>query len=187
MLKMTRHLVIILGILASGLAFANQTNIIEGTQPHMNYQLTQKDKMFVIGLPIETSNEDGRFQREVPPLWERFFRENLAEKIPNRLNPNLLAVYTNYHSDYTKPFTYLIGCQVADLGIIPEGMMGVEIEPSAYAVFTAKGEFPQSMMHTWQAIWNSDVKRSYTTDFEVYSADFNPQANPEVNIYISID
>ncbi|HEY5259074.1 MAG TPA: effector binding domain-containing protein, partial [Rhabdochlamydiaceae bacterium] len=62
---------------------------------------------------------------------------------------------------------------------------GVELEPSSYAVFTAKGAFPQSMMEAWQAIWTSNVKRSYTTDFEVYKPDFNPQDNPEIRIFIA--
>jgi predicted transcriptional regulator YdeE len=66
-------------------------------------------------------------------------------------------------------------------------MIGVEIEPSSYAIFTAKSLFPQSMMQTWLAIWNSDVKRSYTTDFEVYHPDFNPQNTPEIKIFISME
>lgn len=153
----------------------------------MNYKIEQRKKMFFIGVPIETSNENGRFHQDVPPLWDRFFREEMAEKIPNRINQDLLAVYTHYHGDYTKPFTYLIGCEVKNLNTIPQGMKGVEIEAAPYAVFTAKGEFPQSMMKTWQAIWNSPVKRSYTTDFEQYRSDFNPQESPEVNIHIAIN
>ena len=64
-------------------------------------------------------------------------------------------------------------------------MIGVEIAASPYAVFTAKGAFPQSMGQMWHTIWNTALKRSYTVDFEVYAPDFNPQNNPEVKIYIS--
>lgn len=152
----------------------------------MNYSIQKKEKKFVIGVPVRTSNQDGSFLKDVPPLWEQFHREQLAEKIPGRLNHDLLAVYTDYESDYTKPFTYIIGCEVRSLNYIPEGMIGIEIQPSKYAVFTASGEFPKSMMITWQNIWRSEVKRTYTTDFEVYHSDFNPQSNPEVKIYIAI-
>ncbi|MBA3723095.1 MAG: AraC family transcriptional regulator [Parachlamydiaceae bacterium] len=153
----------------------------------MEYVTNKTEKKLVIGIPIKTSNENGRFQKEVPPLWDRFFRENMAGKIQNRINNNFLAVYTGYEGDYTKPFTYLIACEVSNIDKVPEGMVGMKIEPTTYAVFTAKGEFPKSMMQTWQAIWKSDAKRSYTTDFEVYPADFNPQANPEIKIFISVD
>lgn len=153
----------------------------------MNYTIEKKEKRYVIGIPIKTSNESGHFQKEVPPLWDKFHRENMAGKIPNKINQDLLAVYTNYEGDYTKPFTYLIGCEVSSLDNIPEKMIGIEVRASLYAVFIAKGAFPQSMSSTWQAIWGSGVKRSYITDFEVYRSDFNPQNNPEVKIYIAID
>lgn len=151
----------------------------------MNYSKEKLEKKYVIGVPVRTSNEDGRFLKDVPPLWEQFHRERLAEKIPVRINHDLLAVYTDYEGDYTKPFTYIIGCEVKNLNSIPEGMIGIEIPPSKYALFTAKGEFPKSMMITWQNIWHSGIKRSYTTDFEIYTSDFNPQNNPEVRIYIA--
>ncbi|MDB6081643.1 MAG: hypothetical protein JWO53_915 [Chlamydiia bacterium] len=122
----------------------------------------------------------------MPPLWEKFFQENIAEKITNRTNQNLLAVYTAYEGDYMKPFTYIIACEVSSLDVIPEGLIGKEIASSSYAVFTAKGLFPQSMMQAWQKVWNANITRAYRTDFEVYSPDFNPQASPEVKIYVSI-
>jgi len=149
----------------------------------MNYTQEKREKMRVIGVPIRTSNAN--FQKEVPPLWEKFFREQLASKIPHRTSQNLLSVYTDYAGDYTQPFTYLIGCEVSSLDEVPAGMRGIEIPAASYAVFTAKGDFPQSMGEVWQTIWNSDALRSYTIDFEIYGADFNPQNNPEVNIYIA--
>ncbi len=151
----------------------------------MNYSKEKIEKKYVIGVPVRTTNEDGHFLKDVPPLWERFHRERLAEKIPDRLNHDLLAVYTDYESDYTKPFTYIIGCEVKSLTSIPDEMIGIEIPPAEYALFTAKGEFPKSMMLTWQNIWRSGIQRSYTTDFEIYASDFNPQNNPIVRIYIA--
>lgn len=144
------------------------------------------EKRFVIGLPILTSNKE--FLKEVPPLWEKFFRENIPEKIKNRVNSNILAVYTDYEGDYTKPFQYLIACEVKDIREVPKGLLGKEIAPAAYEVFTAKGEFPQSVAQTWQKIWKPEVdkKRSYTTDFEIYPADFNPKTKSDVDIYIAM-
>ena len=152
----------------------------------MNYDLKQEGRKFVIGMAIKTSNENGRFQREVPPFLEKFHRDNMVEKIPQRKNKNLLAVYTEYEGDYMKPFTYIIGCEVDNLNVIPEGMVGLEIPSSSYAIFTAKGPFPQSIGQTWYSIWNSNITRSYQTDFEVYGPDFNPEQNPEVKIFISV-
>lgn len=156
---------------------------IQGDQA-MNYVKESQGKKYFIGIPVRTANES--FHQDAVPLWTRFFREDLAEKIPNKMNRDLLGVYTDYEGDYTMPFTYLIGCEVIDLKTIPEGMVGLEIGASCYAVFKATGAFPESMLHAWQTIWSSDLKRSYTTDFEVYDAHFNPQNNPEVKIYIAV-
>jgi predicted transcriptional regulator YdeE len=146
---------------------------------------SKEEKRYVIGISIKTSNE--HFLKEAPPLWEKFYAEKLSDKTPNRLNQNLLALYTEYEGAFTKPYTYVIGCEVANLDIIPEGMIGVEIPASENAVYTVKGPFPQAMMQAWQNIWSSPLKRSYTTDFEVYPPGFNQQALPEIKIYIALD
>lgn len=141
-------------------------------------------KQFFIGIPIRTSN--ALFLQEAPALWDKFYKENVSEKIPNRLNQNLIALYTDYESDYTKPYTYLLGCLVSSLDKIPDGMRGIEIPASPYTVFDVKGEFPESMMDAWKNIWSSSMKRSYTIDYEVYPSNFNPQGKPEIKIYIAL-
>jgi predicted transcriptional regulator YdeE len=170
-----------------GFSMSNEAGDHQEGQKQMDYVSKQEKKKWVIGIPIKTSNENGQFFIDVPPLWERFYKEGMAEKIPNRLNKDLLAVYTDYEGDYTKPFTYIIGCEVSSLDKVPEGMRGIEIPAFSYAVFTAKGEFPQSMGIAWHAIWHSGLKRSYTTDYEIYHADFNPQNNPEIDIFIAVE
>ena len=45
---------------------------------------------------------------------------------------------------------------------------------------------PSALILTWHTIWNSDLKRSYKTDFELYPEGFNPQTTSEIKIYISI-
>lgn len=164
----------------------DKLEVIEKLEQYMKYKIEKKEKKFVIGITVRTSNEDGRFLKEVPPLWDRFFSEEIVGKIPNRINKGFLAVYTDYEGNFTKPFTYIIACEVSSLDNIPEGMVGIEIPAARYATFTAKGEFPISLLQTWGSIWNSDIKRSYTTDFELYSADFNPQNKPEIKVCVSV-
>jgi predicted transcriptional regulator YdeE len=151
----------------------------------MNYVIEKSTSKFFIGLAVKTSNE--RFQKEALPLWDRFFRENIAEKIPNKLGGNVVVVYTDYDGDYTQPFTYLISCEVSNLNEIPQGMRGVEVSASECAVFTTQGEYPQSLIQTWQTIWKTDIKRLYTSDLEVYPSDFHLQKTPAVKVYIGIE
>jgi predicted transcriptional regulator YdeE len=148
------------------------------------YTKEKQNERYVIGLKIRTSNE--HHQKDGPPLWERFQKEQIAAKIPNKLNHKLLAVYTDYESDYTKPYSYLVGCEVTSLSEVPKGLVGIKIPEQHYAVFSARGPFPQSMIQTWQQIWASDIHRTYTVDFEIYPAHFNPQQPLDIKIYIAV-
>lgn len=150
----------------------------------MSYHREIQGKKYVIGVPIRTSN--AQFQEDAPLLWQKFFSENLSVSIPNTIDDHLIVIYTEYEGDFTQPFTYLLGRQVSHLKDIPQGMKGIEIERTPYAVFTAQGPFPDAMAQTWNTIWVSDIKRAYTTDFEIYPPDFDQEDNPEIKIYIAV-
>ncbi len=150
----------------------------------MNHIIEHQTEKLFIGLELRTNNEECSLA--MPAHKDRFFKENIISKIPNRMNGNILALYTDYEGDYTKPYSWILGCEVSSLDEVPEGLVGKVITESMYAVFTTKGEFPQGLIAVWQDIWKSNLSRSYTSDFEVYRSDFDPQQNPEVKIYIAI-
>ena len=85
------------------------------------------------------------------------------------------------------PTPGFLDARCPNLDQVPAGLVAKVIPESQYAVFTTQGEFPQGLIAVWQAIWNSAVRRSFTSDFELYQADFHPQKNPEVKVYIAID
>lgn len=144
----------------------------------------QKEKLFM-GLELRTNNEECSLA--MPAHKERFFKENTLSKIPNKVNGNILALYTDYEGDHTGSYSWILGCEVSSLNQIPDGLVGKIIPASKYAVYTTRGEFPQGLIAAWQDIWKSNLSRSYTSDFEVYRSDFDPQRNPEVKIYIAIE
>ena len=150
----------------------------------MPHTIENQKKKFFIGFELRTDNQ--KCSLEMPAHKERFFNENILAKIPNKVNGNILAVYTDYEGDYTAAYSWILGTEVSSLDEIPVGLVGKVVPESKYAVFTTKGEFPQGLIEAWQAIWQSHLSRSYTTDFEVYSSDFDPQRNPEVKVYIAI-
>lgn len=151
----------------------------------MNHTIMHQNKKFFIGLELRTNNEECSLA--MPAHKDRFFAENTLSKIPNKINGNILALYTDYEGDYTKPYSWILGCEVSSLEQVPEGLVGKIISESKYAVFTTQDEFPQGLIAVWQDIWKSDLPRSYTSDFEVYRSDFDPQLNPEVKVYIAIE
>lgn len=161
----------------------NQKIQIQGVG--MNQIIEHHKEKFFIGLELRTNNEECSLA--MPIHKNRFFKENTLSKIPNKINGNILALYTDYEGDYTKPYSWILGCEVSSLEQVPEGLVGKVIPESKYAIFTTQGEFPQGLIAAWQDIWKSNLPRSYTSDFEVYRSDFDPQGNPEVKVYIAIE
>lgn len=151
----------------------------------MNYVVEQLNEKFFIGLELRTNNEECSLA--MPAHKDRFFKEDILSKIPNKMNESILALYTDYEGDYTKPYSWILGCEVSGLEEVPEGLVGRVIPESKYAVFTTKGEFPQGLIAVWQEVWKSSLKRLYTSDFELYRSNFDPQRNPEVKVYIAIE
>lgn len=146
----------------------------------MIYEIQEKEEFKVIGIEIKTSNQT---PKEIMDHWNKFWKENIIEKIPNKIDNDFLGMYTNYDGDYTKPFSLVICCRVSSLVGIPRGMMGFEIPKQKYAKFIGKGEMPDCVVDTWKEIWDLDLDRAYSYDFEIYS----PQVQDEVNIYISLN
>ena len=147
-----------------------------------------KEAFFVIGISIRTTNENGNGSTDIPALWNRFFTDNISFLIPNKVNDSIICVYTAYESDYTKPYTTILGCIVKNLDIIPNGMIGIKIHEGLYSKFTAKGNLSDGIVfNEWNKIWNSDLNRKYATDYEVYGEKSQNMEEAEVDIFIGIN
>ena len=146
-------------------------------------EICHKDSRMIIGIMCRTSNDENKASVDIPKLWNKFFTENIINKIPNKLSVDVLAFYYDYESDHTKPYSLLIGCVVDSIDIVPKDMIYKIIPAGSYAVFHASGEQPSATLKCWQNIWNTDLKRTYTGDYELYSCSKPPT---EVDIFIAI-
>ncbi len=144
-------------------------------------------KFSVIGISVRTTNENGQSAKDIPMLWNKFITESIAEKIPNKVNSDIISVYTDYEKDHTKPYTTILGCVVENLDSIPSEMTGNIIENQQYEKFVAKGNLSDGIVYNeWIKIWESNLERTFTSDFEVYGAKAQNPENAEVDIYIAI-
>ncbi|RZK79629.1 MAG: hypothetical protein EOO92_08965 [Pedobacter sp.] len=144
------------------------------------------DQRNIIGISVRTTNQNGQSATDIPLLWKRFFEEQLIQQIPNKIGDALYCIYTDYELDHTKPYTTILGCEVSSLTEIPEGFTGKIIEEGDYLPFTAKGKLSDNIVfEEWQKIWNTDIPRSYLTDFEIYGKKAQNPDDAEVEIYIS--
>ena len=151
--------------------------------------MEQIDGLKIIGISTETTNENGKSAEDMGKLWRQFYSKNIPSQIPNKMSDEIYSIYTDYESDYTGKYTCVIGLKVNSLEQIPNGLIGREFKGGNYQKFIAKGEMPNAVVEMWEKIWAKDkeLKRKYTTDFEVYEQNFQNRENSEIKIFIATE
>jgi predicted transcriptional regulator YdeE len=152
----------------------------------MNEIAIQEFKLIGLGLKTKTTNENGQSAIDCGTLWQQFEAGNYAAKIQKKLTNQIFAVYHNYEGDYTKPFSYFIGCKVDRDAEVPEGMSSLIIPGQQYQQFIAKGIMPDCVADKWKELWGADMSRAYKADFEIYDEKSRDWKNAEVDIFISV-
>ncbi|MEO1048988.1 MAG: GyrI-like domain-containing protein [Bacteroidota bacterium] len=141
----------------------------------------------VIGISIRTTNENNQAAEEIAGLWQRFLNENIAANIPNKKGDTVYSMYTDYEGDHTQPYTVILGCEVDHLDDIPNGMVGKSVAGGDYAKTTAKGDLTKGLIvNEWYKIWNTNIDRAYTADFEVFDERAQNPADAEVDFLVAV-
>jgi predicted transcriptional regulator YdeE len=139
------------------------------------------------GIQLEhpTRNAHGQSMADCGSLWERFMKESIALKIPEKFSETIYAVYFNYSGDHNDPYNYFIGCQVPEATTAKDGLSVINVPAARYTKFIAKGKIPDCIASTWNNIWKSKIQRAYIADFEVYDERSSDWESGEVDIFLS--
>jgi len=141
----------------------------------------------IIGISVRTTNENGQSAKDIGELWNTFMTEGVLDKIPNKVDNTIYTIYTEYESDHTKPYTTILGCKVSTTDIVPNGMTAKIFKGGNYTKFVAKGDLTKGAVYQeWSKIWNTNLEREYTADFEVYGEKAQNPNDAEVEIFIAI-
>ncbi|AUC84250.1 AraC family transcriptional regulator [Polaribacter sp. ALD11] len=141
----------------------------------------------VIGISIRTTNENEQAAIDIAALWNKFVSEGILEKIPNKVDNTIYSIYTEYESDFTKPYTTVLGCKVKNLNEIPNGMIGKSFKGGNYSKFSTKGDLTKGLIiNKWMEIWKMDLERVYTADFEVFGEKAQNPNDAEIDILIAV-
>jgi predicted transcriptional regulator YdeE len=126
----------------------------------------------VHGIEISTTNqaEMESSTAKIPGLWASFYKDHYGKTL---IGTPVYGVYTNYESDVNGRYSVVAGVKST---LAETKYKEVRVEGGEYLVFEKEGESPASVIAAWQDVWkyfavpNSEYKRSYTTDFEVYES-----------------
>lgn len=141
----------------------------------------------VIGIAVRTTNENGQSAQDIGQLWGKFMAEGIAEKIPNKIDASVCSIYTNYQGDQTEPYDTILGCKVSSIEKVPDGMVAQAFDGGTYGKFISKGDLTKGVVFgTWAEIWQKDLDRVFTADFEVYGEKSQNPIDAEVDVLVAI-
>jgi predicted transcriptional regulator YdeE len=148
----------------------------------------------VVGISARTNNaQEAAGSGVIAKQWDKFYKEGILDKIPNKADPAIYAVYCDYASDRNGDYTYIIGSKVSAADVVPSGMVARTVSSGKYAVITSdKGPVSKVIVEAWQQIWNLEDqgrlggKRAYKTDFEIYDQRAHNPQDSQVDIYVGV-
>lgn len=162
-------------------------SILASNQKDKNMQKVKIEPFKLIGIFVRTTNENGQAAEEIAQLWGKFMSENILNKIPNKVDNSVYSLYTDYQSDHTKPYTAILGCKVENLSVVPDGMVGKSFDGGNYIKITAKGDLTKGLIvNEWSKIWEMDLERIFTADFEVFGEKAQNPEDAEVDFLIAV-
>lgn len=153
----------------------------------MKYEIVELQEKIVAGIKIKTTNQNGKAMQDIGTTWQKLFAEGIYERLPNKVNGKTIGLYTEYEGDFTKPYAFIAGAEVSQ-EFVGDEKVAIKIIPNGkYAKFVIIGDVKNSVGQAWQEIWNMDLKRKYTCDFEEYQNNSEDMQKQEIHIYIAID
>jgi predicted transcriptional regulator YdeE len=160
----------------------------------MEPTVVEHPEFSVIGIQVRTSNaKEVTGGGAIPKQWEKFFKEGIADKIPNKVDSTIYAVYTNYASDYNGEYDFIIGMKVSTVSDVPPGMVAKKVPKGRYAIVTsAKGPVAQVVPQAWQRVYSLDDNkqlggvRAYKADFELYDQRSQNPQDSQVDLYLGL-
>jgi predicted transcriptional regulator YdeE len=157
-------------------------------------RIVEGKEFSIIGIEARTNNAKEMTNAGViPKQWGKFFAEGILARIPNKVDPTIYAVYTDYASDRDGDYTFVIGAKVSETSAIPEGMVAKRVPAGKYSVVTsARGPVENVVPQAWQQIYGLEDKsqlggsRAYKADFEVYDQRSRDPQDSQVDIHVGI-
>lgn len=145
----------------------------------MNYEIINLEQKTVVGVSAITSNTDPEMGKVIGGLWEKLYQGGVNAIIKNKINEYAIGLYSDYSQD---KYCVTAGNEVSKAE--NDEMTVKSIPAGKYAKFSVHGHMEKEVAIAWGEIWNMDLNRSFTGDFEEYlNSDYE---NADINIYVAL-
>lgn len=145
----------------------------------MNYEIVHLKEKIVVGVSATTGNDDPEMGKIIAGLWETLYQGGVNAAIRNKVNPYAIGLYSDYTAD---DYCVTAGNEVSKA---ENPDLSVKIIPAGrYAKFSVHGHMEKAVFEAWGKIWQLELDRSFTGDFEEYlNSDVE---HCDINIYIAL-
>jgi predicted transcriptional regulator YdeE len=156
-------------------------------------KIQQQSGFYVAGVAARTNNAtemsgNGR----IGNVWQTFLQPSLVNRIPNRIGVDPIAVYTEYETDHTGYYTYLLGLPISSTDMLPANLTIKHVPAGCYVVIPSRrGPVAEVVREVWQRIWSMSEEelggvRAFQTDYEIYDQRATDPANAQVDVYVGL-
>ncbi|MCT4604913.1 MAG: GyrI-like domain-containing protein [Marinisporobacter sp.] len=152
----------------------------------MKYEMVTLNKKIVVGIMKQTTNEGGQCVQDIGEVWQKFITTGIHEKIVGKVNHKAIGLYTDYQGDCTKPYDFVACCEVINDRMLDASLIKKIIPKGKYAKFVINGDVKEAVGQFWTKLWQMNLDRAYTCDFEEYQNNSQDMKNQEIHIYISL-
>ncbi|MFR5367528.1 GyrI-like domain-containing protein [Intestinibacter bartlettii] len=149
----------------------------------MEYEIVNLKQKTLVGLSARTSNDSLDMGNVIGGLWENFYTGGIHEQIKNRVNEFAIGLYSDYTED-KKGYCITVGNEVSNVDENNKDLDVKIIPAGKYAKFSICGNMVTAVAEAWQQIWDMDLDRSFTGDFEEYKN--SEVENAEIDIYVAL-
>ncbi len=147
----------------------------------MNYELVNLEAKTFVGVTARTGNNDPECQKIIGGLWQDFMGKGIDKSLKNKANDYCVGLYSDYDFN-NMTYDVTIGAEVTENGNSELAMK--TIPAGKYAKFQIKGDVVKDVANAWEQIWQMQLERTFTGDFEEYINNVDGVA--EINIYIAL-
>lgn len=146
----------------------------------MNYEIVTLAEKIVVGVSATTSNSDPNMGKIISGLWETLYQSGVNAAIKHKVNKYAIGLY----SDYTSGGYCITAGNEVSKAENPEFTTKI-IPAGKYAKFSVHGHMERAVAEAWGQIWQMELDRSDTGDFEEYlSCDVE---HCDIDLYIALN
>lgn len=150
----------------------------------MEYEIISLEEKTVAGFSARTNNASPDMTNVIGGLWQRLYSQDGYPLIQNKANKKAIGMYTDYSSDEKGDYTVAAGCEITEIFESSTGIEFLKIPAGRYAKFTVRGNMVKAVNDFWQELWQMELDRAFSCDFEEYQ-NADPD-NAVIHIYIGL-